>query len=94
MKANLNEGNIICQVENIQTNTILIAILLISFFLFRIISNKNSCSDEERELKRKRAEQYLNTYQRENEEFFFGSWKEIQKCLINFLYVKKLCDKL
>jgi len=73
MKAISNEGNIICQVHNIQSNTILIAVLVLSFFLFRIISNKNSCSLEEKEIKRKRAEQYLNRYQRENEEFFFGS---------------------
>jgi hypothetical protein len=73
MKVNSNEGNDLCLIHNIHANTILIAVFLISFFLFRIISNKNSCSIEEKEIKRKRAEQYLNRYQRENEEFFFGS---------------------
>ena len=72
MKAHLNEENILCEVHSYETNTIVIAVLLISFFLFKMIS-KYSCTDEEREIKRKRAEQYLNTFQRENEEFFLAS---------------------
>jgi len=73
MKASLNEGNIICQVQNIHTNTIIVAIFLISFFLFRIYSNKTNYSDEEKEIKNKNAEKFLLAFKRENEEFFFGS---------------------
>ena len=53
---------------------ITIAAFLIGFIFFRFILNKNSIvveTDEIKELQIKKAKEYLDQYQQENEDFFF-----------------------
>jgi hypothetical protein len=70
MRTNLNQSSFLCNVNEAQMNTLLVAVFLISYFLFKFISNKHSPSQAELERRRRKAEKYLNKYKAENEEFF------------------------
>jgi len=67
-------GNSICESSFLIENErlIKIAIFLLAFFFFSYIWKKNDkTSQSEKEAKSKIAEEYLNKYREENEDFFY-----------------------
>jgi hypothetical protein len=68
----LIQSSFMCEVSGNQTNTILILVFIISFFLFKMIGNKSTTnsSTEDPLMKFRRAEEYFRKHQSDNEEFF------------------------
>ena len=72
MMSNLQTTSLLCNLNEVQTNTILVVIFIISFFFFRHISNKSPISDETKKMKIQKAKKYLERHQEEDAAFFMS----------------------